>query len=1479
MHTKTKGSSLVLVHFFIANVAKQDLTLITASPNGDESWEAGTIHPVTWSSTGMVGNVRIEYSINNGTSWTTVTDSTANTGSFTWPLPHQNSENCLIRVSETDGDPMDVSDNVFSITPVQAVFTVISPNGGEVFLPGSTEEITWNSSGDIPDVRIDYSYDNGSSWTTVVASTGNDGSYDWLVPGTPSENCLVMVREAGSDYGHYDISDAVFSINTASPTLRIISPNGGENLATNRIHEITWFSAGEVGNVRIECTTNNGTSWSDIITETENDGSFEWLVPGVFSTECLVRISDIDGDPQDTGDATFSIIEENTGALTLTSPNGGESLQSGSQHEITWNSTGNINTIIIKYSPDNGSSWITIIPSTENDGSFNWTIPDTPSDECLVRISESDDDYSPYDVSDAVFSIIPADVPTIILTSPNGGENLTAGSTYNITWAHGGSVGDVKLEYSTDSGASWTYIIDPTENDGSYAWIVPGEPSENCLLRIAEAYVDSGPTDVSDAEFSISTSTSQSITVISPNGGETLSAGMTHTITWTGVGIIADVKIEFSTDSGTSWTNIAETTANTGFYNWEVPDNTSENCLLRISDTDGALSDVSDAVFSIAPYIEPSITITFPNGGESLTCGSTQQVNWTSTGRIEYVKIDYSIDSGANWNEIIDNTTNTGSYTWTVPDTPSENCKLRISDSSGGSGAFDESDAVFSIIESGQSITVSKPAGGETFVIGTAMEIEWHTSGISDEVEILLRKADDSDGYTLETGWPFDGSPYAYTLPEDTEPGQYFIKIRQGTISGTSPDFIISSSAQPAITVTAPTTGERYYKGITHLITWMRTEDIAANDVRIDLFDATGTEVIRTLETGTENDGFYKWTVDEDLQTGNFTIQVQEVGENVAALSSEFSINETTPLVFTSPRSQVEWYRGVTHLITWRRDETIAGTDITLELYDETGANLIKTISTAAENSGSFEWLVDDDIPDGNYTLRIETIDEIDSHDSEVFSIAEPGSLLVTVPYGCEEWQVGEIHTICWYRDELTSRLNVYIGLYNAAGTQKVKDIISAENTGTYDWLIDGDIIPGDYVIKIVTVDETQEAFSNVVTITWPDNPSASLPNEKNIEIGYNDDMESRPHYEGFKHPGKYYGPILSSDSYEPSQQEFITPDDSPRLLHIPVDRIRRGHPGKKKKKSTGSNKLRAKPVTTNTHRTRSAFTTYYVWSYDGRIMAEYDATGICTKEYIYLGNRLIAEYLPPTDQYYYHFQDQINSTRIVTDDDGNVVHSAAHGPYGDIQQEWVNTYSPKQKFSGKERESYSDLDYFGARYYDSHSYRFISVDPVKNRAKAIVNPQLWNLYAYCMNNPITLMDPDGREIGSAIVDILEDHYLEKYSTASHAEYNRQIRTKVRVYAAEVVIAYLLLKGLVSPESPEDYSRKTKGLERQLEKHKKKLKDYKKDPYSVDNKDFLKDPRNKDRKKEIMKTRKEKLKHQIKNFKKQIKEEKKKNGS
>ena len=89
------------------------------------------------------------------------------------------------------------------------------------------------------------------------------------------------------------------------------------------------------------------------------------------------------------------------------------------------------------------------------------------------------------------------------------------------------------------------------------------------------------------------------IAVTSPNGGENLSEGATHEITWTSESGIANVKIEYSVDNGTGWTEIVASTANDGSFNWEVPCDLSDEALVRISDVDGGASDTSDAVFFI----------------------------------------------------------------------------------------------------------------------------------------------------------------------------------------------------------------------------------------------------------------------------------------------------------------------------------------------------------------------------------------------------------------------------------------------------------------------------------------------------------------------------------------------------------------------------------------------------------------------------------------------------------------------------------------------------------------------------------------------------------------------------------------------------------------------------------------------------------------------------------------------------------------
>jgi hypothetical protein len=102
---------------------------------------------------------------------------------------------------------------------------------------------------------------------------------------------------------------------------------------------------------------------------------------------------------------------------------------------------------------------------------------------------------------------------------------------------------------------------------------------------------------VRSAEFTIAVR--KWIIILSPNGGEELSVGASHTISWTSAGEISDVKIEYITMEG--WKTIISSTPNDGNYNWTVPDTPTEAAMIRITEVDGKTEDSSDEVFAIIP--------------------------------------------------------------------------------------------------------------------------------------------------------------------------------------------------------------------------------------------------------------------------------------------------------------------------------------------------------------------------------------------------------------------------------------------------------------------------------------------------------------------------------------------------------------------------------------------------------------------------------------------------------------------------------------------------------------------------------------------------------------------------------------------------------------------------------------------------------------------------------------------------------------
>ncbi len=175
--------------------------------------------------------------------------------------------------------------------------------------------------------------------------------------------------------------------------------------------------------------------------------------------------------------------------------------------------------------------------------------------------------------------------------------------------------------------------------------------------------------------------------------------------------------------------------------------------------------------------------------------------------------------------------------------------------------------------------------------------------------------------------------------------------------------------------------------------------------------------------------------------------------------------------------------------------------------------------------------------------------------------------------------------------------------------------------------------------------------------------------------------------------------------------------------------------------------------------------TTTYTYDGDGKRVGK--STGGSSTVYVYdAAGQLAAEYAtapaaaPCTTCYL--TADTLGSTRMITDGGGNVKSLHDYLPFGEeITSGVAARTSPlypagslsindgtTQKFTGKERDQETGLDYFGARYLSSAQGRWTSPDwsaaPQPVPYASLGNPQTLNLYAYVQNNPLSKRDLDG---------------------------------------------------------------------------------------------------------------------------------------
>lgn len=311
--------------------------------------------------------------------------------------------------------------------------------------------------------------------------------------------------------------------------------------------------------------------------------------------------------------------------ITITYPVGGEAFEAGSTVTVTWTAPATVQNVMID-SPCDPSLYITI----PNTGSFEWTVPDNVSPNCTILVGDAHP-HGWLGTESQPFSIVPAPPPPIDIIYPNGGEFLDMGSQCQITWTPVDTGSSVFLFYSTNGGADWTILPPGVMPDtGSYDWTVPWEASGQCKVKVEN--IDYGSVDESDGVFTIVAPT---ITVTAPDGGENLYVGAAYTITWNYSGFVPNVYIYYSTDNGNTWkfTDAPLPTVNQGFYNWTVPDDISDTCLVKVECDAYPVWDVSSGVFAIKPSIpqherDALIALYNSTGGDNWTDNS----NWRKPG-------------------------------------------------------------------------------------------------------------------------------------------------------------------------------------------------------------------------------------------------------------------------------------------------------------------------------------------------------------------------------------------------------------------------------------------------------------------------------------------------------------------------------------------------------------------------------------------------------------------------------------------------------------------------------------------------------------------------------------------------------------------------------------------------------------------------------------------------------------------------------
>ncbi|HER43291.1 MAG TPA: T9SS type A sorting domain-containing protein [Candidatus Eisenbacteria bacterium] len=174
------------------------------------------------------------------------------------------------------------------------------------------------------------------------------------------------------------------------------------------------------------------------------------------------------------------------------------------------------------------------------------------------------------------------------LDQPNGGEAYVSGGEYQVNWTTGREAPDsLELILSTNEGALYDQtVVTGLGDTGAFEWKVPmiQAPEAKFMIR-AYAGGALGGMDTSDEIFAISEDLAAPVVAVThPNGGESYNIGDTVDIEWTASdnAVVESIDIYYSVNGGADYTALATGEENDSIYQWVIPQELADSCLVKV---------------------------------------------------------------------------------------------------------------------------------------------------------------------------------------------------------------------------------------------------------------------------------------------------------------------------------------------------------------------------------------------------------------------------------------------------------------------------------------------------------------------------------------------------------------------------------------------------------------------------------------------------------------------------------------------------------------------------------------------------------------------------------------------------------------------------------------------------------------------------------------------------------------------------------